>query len=300
MISKIRKKSKELIILESLNDRMSLPSKDKQHFHSLKKGYEGEVKFDTLTEKLQCDCIILNDLLLEINNTTFQIDTLIIFQEHVHLYEVKNYDGEYFFEQEKLYKKPNLEIINPLHQLSRSESLLRQLLLSLGFNPQINGSVVFINPNFNLYQSPLDQPILFQNQVKKHLGTLSVQPFKLTAKHKNLARKLASMHITNPKFEKLPTYDYDELRKGITCLKCHSFFVLVGKNSCSCENCGFIEPSTNAIKRSIEEFRILFPNKKITTKIIQDWCRVNSERKIRAVLLKNYSKIGEHRWTYYK
>lgn len=33
--------------------------------------------FDALTDKLQCDCYILNDLLLNLNDSKFQIDTLI-------------------------------------------------------------------------------------------------------------------------------------------------------------------------------------------------------------------------------
>ena len=43
---KSRTKSSELLILKSLNTRMNLSVKDKQHYFNLKKGYEGEVEFD--------------------------------------------------------------------------------------------------------------------------------------------------------------------------------------------------------------------------------------------------------------
>ncbi|HSU79021.1 MAG TPA: NERD domain-containing protein, partial [Candidatus Angelobacter sp.] len=66
---KSRTKSSELLILKSLNTRMNLSVKDKQHCFNLKKGYQGEVEFDLLTEKLQSDSLILNDLLLKFNNT---------------------------------------------------------------------------------------------------------------------------------------------------------------------------------------------------------------------------------------
>ena len=62
---KSRTESTELLILGSLNIRMNLSDKDRQHYFNLKKGYEGEVIFDSLTEKLQCECLILNDLLLK-------------------------------------------------------------------------------------------------------------------------------------------------------------------------------------------------------------------------------------------
>ena len=52
MILKHRKKTTELLILEILNARMKLSNKDSQYYQSLKKGYEGEVMFDKLTESL--------------------------------------------------------------------------------------------------------------------------------------------------------------------------------------------------------------------------------------------------------
>ena len=146
---KPRTKPNELLILEVLNKRMKLEIEEKQHFLNLKKGYEGKELFDKHAEKLQCECLILKDLLLEVNNTTFQIDSLIIVQGKIYLYEVKNYEGDYYYQSEKLFKKPHLEVINPFHQLSRSESLLRQLLLSIGFKPQLVSSIIFINPNFH-------------------------------------------------------------------------------------------------------------------------------------------------------
>jgi hypothetical protein len=96
MLKKIRTKPAKLEILESLDTRMNLPSEDKQNYLNLKKGYDGEVMFDSLTEKLNCDCYILNDLRLMFNNSVFQIDTLIIFQKIIQVFEVKNYDGDFF------------------------------------------------------------------------------------------------------------------------------------------------------------------------------------------------------------
>ncbi|MFT8321605.1 MAG: NERD domain-containing protein, partial [Bacillus sp. (in: firmicutes)] len=65
MLFKPRMESTELLLLKCLNKRMNLSVKDKQRYYNLKKGYEGEVMFDLLTEKLACDCMILNDLLLK-------------------------------------------------------------------------------------------------------------------------------------------------------------------------------------------------------------------------------------------
>ena len=91
---------------------MTLSDKDKQHYFNLKKGYEGEVMFDSLTEKLQCECLILNDLLLKINNTTFQIDTLII-SDTIYLFEVKNFEGDYVYESDKIIQETQIRNDEP-------------------------------------------------------------------------------------------------------------------------------------------------------------------------------------------
>ncbi|WP_461182434.1 nuclease-related domain-containing protein [Virgibacillus kimchii] len=300
MIYKPRTKPKKLIILELLNQRMDLSSKDKQYYFSLKKGYEGEMLFDTFTEKLQCDCLILNDLLLEVSNTTFQIDTLIIMQEKIYFYEVKYHEGDYYYEKDKLYKKPRKEVINPLHQLSRADSLLRQLLLSLGSNPQIDASVLFINPKFTLYQAPMDKPFILPTQIHSYMESLNTIPSKLTGNHKKLAERLLALHKTESQYSKLPYYDFNQLRKGIACARCQSLSVTVVKSKCICCKCGFEELVTNAVLRSIKEFQILFPNKRLTTNIIHDWCTVvKSKQRIRRILSNNYKIVGVHQWAYY-
>ncbi len=196
MAYKRRTKSTELIILGFLNTRMTLPEKDMQHYFSLKKGYEGEVLFDSLTEKLQFECYILNDLLFKVNNTMFQIDSLII-SETIYVYEVKNFEGNYFYDavKDRLYKRPKKEYNNPLHQLNRGESLFRQLLQNIGYNFPIEAQVVFINPEFTLYQAPLDRPFIFPTQVNSYLKKFDSTPSRLSGKHKLLADKLISLHI---------------------------------------------------------------------------------------------------------
>lgn len=124
----------ELIILRILNKRTELPAEEKKYYLYKEKGFEGEVQFDLLTEKLQSECYILNDLLLKVNNTTFQLDTTIIFQKTIYLFEVKNYEGDYCYLQGGFGTLAGREIKNPLDQLKRSTTLLRQLLQKHGYN----------------------------------------------------------------------------------------------------------------------------------------------------------------------
>lgn len=190
MLYKQRKKSYELEVLDYLDSRMNLSAKVRQYYFSLKKGYEGERQFDLLIENLQCDCLILNDLLLTSNNNDFQIDSLIITPDTIYLFEVKNHDGDYYYDCGKFYTIAHKEIINPLHQLDRKETLFRRLLHKHGFNFSISPSVVFIHPEFTLYQSPINKPIIYPTQIRRYLNRLNNIPSTTNHRHKKLAEKL--------------------------------------------------------------------------------------------------------------
>ncbi|WP_338033007.1 nuclease-related domain-containing protein [Lentibacillus sediminis] len=183
MAFKPRTKPAELLLFENLDPRMTLPLKEKQHYLNLKKGYEGECIFVAMMEKLQCDCLLLNDLLFTVRGTTFQIDSLLITAEMIYLFEIKNYEGDFYYEGDTFFKKPRQEWTDPLIQLARSESLLRQLLHQLGFDFPITSNVVFINKAFTLYQVPLDSPIIFPTQIRRYLNELNSILSKLTRRH---------------------------------------------------------------------------------------------------------------------
>ncbi len=300
MILKHRTKPDELILLELLDKRSELSSKDMQYLSNQKKGYEGEVRFDTLTEQLQCECLLLNGLLLEVNNTTFQIDTLTLINGKTHFYEIKNYEGDYYYEANKLFKKPKHEVSNPLLQLSRSETLLNQLLRNHGCHLPIDASVVFINPSFTLYQAPLNLPAILPTQINNYMKTLDATPVKINEKQKKIADLLMSLHIAKSPFTKIPNYHYEHLRKGITCGKCDSFSVVVEGRLCRCEECGHKELVADAVIRSANEFMILFPDQKITTNAIYEWCKiVQSKERIRYILSKNFTMVGVRQWSYF-
>lgn len=301
-IYKARTESTELLCMESLSHRMNLAEKDQQHYSSLKKGYEGEVMFDSLTEKLTSECLILNDLLFQVNKTTFQIDSLIIFPQLIYLYEVKNFGGDYYFEGDKFLKRiPKIEYSNPLQQLERSESLLRQLLNQLGYQPTIDGSVIFINPEFSLFQAPLDKPFVLPTQLNRYMKKLDSSSSQLNGKHKILAEKLVAMHLEKSPYTQVPHYEYGHLKKGLTCVSCRSFAIFVEGKRSVCKECGAEESVALAVLRHVREFKLLFPEEKITTRIVHEWCGgIVSMKSIRLILQRNFKMIGVHQWAHYE
>ncbi|MEK3889473.1 nuclease-related domain-containing protein [Bacillus sp. FSL K6-3431] len=292
--------SNELGILKCLNTRIDLSAKDKKHYLKLEKGYQGEVMFDQLTAKIPCDMYVLNDLCLEFNHSVFQIDTLIISEKTIFSVEIKNYEGDYIYDAEEFRRVlSDYEIINPLTQLKRSNLLLRSLLKNLKIYLPIEGYIIFVNPAFTLYQAPSNTSFIFPTQINRFIKTLNETPSNLRSQHNRLAELLISMHQTESPYTQLPSYEYHQLRKGITCAACHSFKNTVGEKKLECNQCGTVEDVDSAVLRNIEEFRLLFPDKKITTNCIHEWCRsISSKKKIRRILSQNLKPIGarEHRY----
>jgi len=284
-----------------LNLRMELSENDKRYYYNLEKGYEGEVLFDSMAEKLQCDCLVLNDLLLKVNNSTFQIDSLIITSNSIHLVDINNYIGDYYYNNKKIYKNSGQEIASPLTQLERSETLLRKWLAEHDSSIPVVSNVIFVNPEFTLYQASPDVPFILPTQQNQFIRQLNSITTRLTSKHKMLADQLINAHIVESPFSQIPSYEYEEIRKGIYCKDYHSFSLTIDDNFCKCNSCNSEEKIESAVLRNVDEFKLLFPERKITTKTIQEWCNIieNSTR-IYRILKKNFKTIGKNRWIYFE
>jgi hypothetical protein len=302
MLFKPRTKPELLLLLELLNTRMKLTADALQQYLYQKKGYEGEIAFDLLTATLDQEMYIINDLMLEINHTKFQIDSLLVSQEKVYQCEIKNFESDYYYENGEFYFCGNKNpISNPLHQIKRAETLLKQYFQKNGFYFQLDPYLIFINPGFLLYGAPQNKSIIFPSQVNHFMKNLDSKPSNLSAKHKKLADKLVQDHIIESPYPKLPPYNYDSLNKGLTCATCNSFYVSCDDRKMKCNACGAEEDIESAIIRAVEEYKLLFPSLKVTTNIIFDWCRVVESRKtIRRILQKSYKAIGSKQWTYYE
>ncbi|WP_254660840.1 nuclease-related domain-containing protein [Bacillus sp. FJAT-27225] len=282
---------------------MVLSDEDRAVYKRLLKGYEGELAFDEMTRKLQCECIILNDLVLEIGGKTFQIDTLIITAKPIYLFEVKNFEEEYYYDskEDQFIKLPKLVVDNPLVQLKRSETTLLQLLRQLGYTSiSIHASVVFINSEFTLLQAPLDKPLILPTQLNSFLRKFNNIPSGLTDAHWQMADKLCALHQTETRYDQLPTYTFEDLQPGMRCRKCGALSVTVVGKKGICQ-CGESEKVTDAIIRQVQEFQLLFPNEKITTKIIHAWCgEVFSKKRICNTLQRNFKRVGIDKLAYYE
>lgn len=292
----------ELMILDYLLPRMNASTAQTNRWHNLQKGHAGEsYVYHLLKKQLPPRYLLLSDLLLEHQQTKFQIDLLLISKNDIYLLEVKNYQGNYVIQNDNWYTASSrTEIRNPLHQLKRSELLLQQLLEKTSFRFSIKPYLVFVHPTFQLYQAPLDAPIIFLTQLNQFINQLQATPFEQTPPQIKLANYLTSKQLSQSPRGRLPDYDFASLRKGIVCGECSAFVEVYNRIKVICRSCQKQESINAAVNRSVIEFNLLFPDEKITVPTIYKWCSIiQSQKTIRRILKKYYHQVGVNNWTHY-
>lgn len=304
MITKPRFESSELLTLRYLSPRISLSEKEKQYYLNLEKGYEGERLFDQNMVPRLADWLFVNDLRLEHHHSYFQIDSIGITQETLYLLDIKNFDGDFIVEKDVWKSLTGTELKNPLHQLARCETLFKKFVQAKGMHFSIKSFLIFINPHFTLYQSPLNPSIIFPTQIERFITTLQSEKTNLSNKHRNVSDLLISSHQEKYPYSSSPHYNYNEIAKGIVCSSCNSLITTVsdwerlGKLVCS--KCFFNEDQEKAILQCVKEIQVLFPDRKISTVEIFNWCGgLISKKKIQRVLTQNYQRQGQGKFSYY-
>ncbi|TYS15430.1 NERD domain-containing protein [Rossellomorea vietnamensis] len=297
---KERTESKELRIYRAVHFRKDLPPKEKQFYAGLEKGFIGEKLFDEWLEPVLDNRILLPDMQFMPSTTFVQIDTILLTSKLIYLFEVKNYEGDHILEGENLYRLDGSDTKNPVLQLKRNEPVFRKVLETLGYKIPIKSFAVFVNPQFHLYNAPADLPILYPTQLQRFIQKLKQESSFLKRTHTELAKKLISMTIDENPYSKIPRYEYQELKKGITCAVCGEFYREYGRLILTCNFCKGRENAHDAVVRTIRDFRLLFPDKNLTMSTAIEWCSiVKSAITMHKVLTNNFKLIKPGRTSHY-
>ena len=301
-ILKRREKSKLQIGLNYLDKRTRLNSKDKQYLINMEKEFEGEERFDALVKTyLTGDILVLNDLMLESNGSAFQVDALVITAEAIYVYEVKNDKGNFQMSSGQLTYTSGKEVANSLIQLKRSKAMFRQLLNEFGCTLKVEANVVFVNEAFTLYDAEPTDPIIFPTQIRDHFEELNGKSRSLTKQHHYVADKLIDAHKGDHAFRKrMPAYTLEEFKTGVSC-SCGSFDLIITQQSCYCKACYKRMTIEELVTESVRELKFLFPEQKLTTSVVNEWCgNAVYHRKIRSILQDNFKATGTNRGIYYE
>ncbi|MGD7022827.1 nuclease-related domain-containing protein [Rossellomorea vietnamensis] len=296
---KERTESKELIILRAVDSRKNLNYEEEKHFFNIEKGFLGEKQFDEWLQPVLNDRILLPDMQFMRNSNFTQIDTILLTSQLDYLFEVKNYEGDFILEGDNLNRADGIDFKNPLIQMKRNEPLVRNVFQSLGCNIPIVSLTVFVNPQFHLYNAPKNLPIIYPTQLPRFIEKINQKPSQLNKTQIDLAKKLVSRTLAENPYERLPVYKYEELKKGIVCPFCGWFYRSYSR-ILKCESCNGKEDSLIAVLRSLEEFRLLFPDRRLSVSQAFDWCGIIKDKKtIKNILSKHFNLIKLGKASYY-
>lgn len=192
------------------------------------------------------------------------------------------------------------EVLNPLAQVNRSLVKLKQLFIQLQIETELAGAAVFVNPSFHLYNADAADAFVFPGQLPNHLRSISKKATHLSKEHHWLAEKLLDLDKRHTPYEKeLPTYDFQTMKKLLNCPVCGSQNVKLTQRSSCCGNCQHLSSLDSLCLSTIADLRSLFPDKKLTTALVYEWCggRIGNKR-VRQVLKRHFKQKGRTTLTY--
>src|SRR5690625_4315984 len=104
MILSERKISEELAFYRALNNRRRLTKKDAKQLSILERGYLGECIYDEIFDEVGHKSVfVFRDIYLQIEGSVVQYDALIVSNSGIVVNEVKNFSGDYKYEDSKWY-----------------------------------------------------------------------------------------------------------------------------------------------------------------------------------------------------
>ena len=255
---------------EALNKRMAFNQGDKRRFDYSQLGVDGEFKLGGRLHQQTFPQLSIYDAEFS-EGLAPQLDFIMITSEAVFLYDVKNFSGIHHYQNGDFYTS-STKYFNPLTQLDRAYDVLDILLKQKNCRLPIVKNLVFINPSFTLYGNDPNLPIILLSQLDQHFRTLSQQSNELTNYHHQIAEYIESKKVVKESYDLKIPYTFEALDKGVWCGSCLKQPMNASKRHFYCPSCKRLETKSAAVERSLIEFKLLFPNQKITPNQLVEWC----------------------------
>lgn len=273
MIITERKVSEELLYYRALSRRTKLEPESQKLLNIYERGYEGERTYDKVYDDVLNHLYVFRGVYLKIGGGILQCDSLIVSDNGLIVHEIKNYNGNYKYENDQWFVR-NFEISeDPLIQLKRTMTKLIKLKYTNNINFSIEGKVIF--PNIDFFLSSTNENIwdftIMRHQLKRHLS--GFKDFSVTYSAEKLAEVIQDHIVENPYFDKVA--DFDRLKKGLYCRACGSYDVSKSKIQVKCKICSHKDTIHTITLFAIAELNNLFRDEPITRKRM--WLLLNGQ-----------------------
>lgn len=257
------KKNLELRYLEARKIRGMLESDElKKRYYKLLIGYEGENEvYIWLGEFGSWEWLIFYDLWFEMGNGT-QADIIVVADTTWFLFEVKNYDGHFRYENGESWLNNLRFKDNVMSRMDQRVRKLQYIADELHMGIKVEGAMIFINEHCSV---EIDQgfnfDIVMRNNLKQYLRDMKrAHPNRLGHKYLESVNNAIGKYRGESPFKPTPigVEAFGELRKGIPCVACGDFNTVSRHKTVLCTKCGSSENKSAAIIRSAKQLRLLY------------------------------------------
>ena len=263
-----RSKSNELKYLETLSIRAQLTEAESKTLNRLQKGFEGEALYDKIFDEAGHDKVsIFRDIWIKADKSLTQIDSLIVSDDVVVINEIKNYSGQYNYEN-NVWHVGNIQISDdPIIQAKRSSSKLIKIFRENHANITVDAKVVFPNPYFILTTNDeaCNTSMIKRDRLKMYMRSLN----RLSSGKPSheIMELLESYRVPEPVYH-MDT-KFSRLKTGRYCVHCNAYEFDSYRGFTVCRNCHGRMSNKLHVLTAVRDFQLLFHNEQITTAVIQ-------------------------------
>ncbi|WP_026858382.1 nuclease-related domain-containing protein [Jeotgalicoccus psychrophilus] len=300
-----RNATAELLHYRALSRREVLSAEDKRELKIYENGFSGECLYDKLFDETGHDNLyVFRDVYLAAGKSGAQYDSIIIANDTLIVNEIKNYSGEYQFNDGRLIRNNEVIPDNPFTQVDRAVGKLFRRCKNAKVTVDIKAKVIFPNDDFRLYSEDTSiwKNVVIRMDMKKYF-----RQFKdsyNTKKADRLVALIREHETVNPYFN--GSSNVGQIRKGLYCGECGSFELEKGRFQLTCAKCGTIESNETHLLRAMSDHKFLFYNHPMTKRSIleliaytfhentvyralQKHCYINKNGPCTSYTLKDYS-----------
>lgn len=254
----MRFKPQLLTGLEILQQRDRLSIKEQQALMRIQKGYQGELIFDRLFTAIVAEKVeFLDDIEIEFEGNRMQMDKIVASGDMLALIDIKNYQGNYYYDRQGLKIGNTLFAQDCFEQARRSRRIVERLFKKHGVTMRVVNIIIFINEEGSItINDEINEVVLNYVEIPQWLLQLKKQAD--LPQMKNWQQLLLQYQPSFYKAENLCNpRRLLTLKKGICCVKCGSFDLRQERYKLQCRKCGYQEVKRVSYYRTIKEHGIL-------------------------------------------
>lgn len=289
---------KPLIInyVDALRGRIDkIPDQLEELYAIWKQGYIGEKEFSEILNEQKSETW-LHDLQFK-NYNQVQLDFIVVTDEAIIQFEIKNYTGDYYYENGKLFRSTGYVAKDLIHQFEVSDKTLKRIVKKYKIDRKVISYIVFINPTFTLYGDLRSRiNILLYSELHK-LKDMFGANFKYD-ENVWICKKLKSLHqpfITSYLyFEKV---EFSKVIGGLKCISCNKIIepseIFNVRKYVKCKKCGTISSRYSIVLQSLKELYLL-KGEPFSINEAEKWTGVSNSA-IKRILYKKFKRIGNYK-----